>query len=124
MEEAIENLPEGLRALIEEIPVIVLDCPTDEMLKSMGIGPEEFEEARAEFCGLHTGTAITERSLTYTDLPSDIHLFRTGIVELAGGWKQPEADDIVYEEIMVTLLHEIGHHFGLDEDDLEELGYG
>ena len=43
--------------------------------------------------------------------------------EFAGGWDQPDADDIVYEEIVITLLHEIGHHFGLDEEDLARLGY-
>ena len=67
---------------------------------------------------------MTERSVEHTlDLPEDIRLFRSGIVSLAGGWDQEEADDVVYEEIMVTLLHEIGHHFGLDEEQLDELGY-
>jgi len=45
----------------------------------------------------------------------------TGILELAGGWEAGE--DVVREEIRITLLHEIGHHFGLDEDDLAGLGY-
>lgn len=122
MEEAIENLPPSLRELIEEVPVIVLDRPTPEMLRSLGIPPDD-TTAASELCGLHTGTALTERSVTRDDLPSDIHLFREGIIDLAGGFEGDGADDAVYEEIMVTLLHEIGHHFGLDEDDLERLGY-
>ncbi|MBY0307630.1 MAG: metallopeptidase family protein, partial [Phycisphaerales bacterium] len=69
-----------------------------------------------------------------------IHLFREPIVEHAlefrGGtdplplnaprprWGDtPHDDGDVYEEIRITLLHEIGHHFGLDEDDLDRLGY-
>ncbi|QOJ00753.1 MAG: metallopeptidase family protein [Phycisphaeraceae bacterium] len=122
MEEAIEDLPPSLRELIEEVPVIVLDRPTPEMLRSLGIPPDD-TAAASELCGLHTGTALTERSVTRDDLPSDIHLFREGIIDLAGGFEGDGADDAVYEEIMVTLLHEIGHHFGLDEDDLERLGY-
>ncbi len=122
MEEAIENLPPALADLIEEVPVIVLDCPTPDMLRSIGIDPGD-SKAADELCGLHTGTAFTEASVERPELSSNIHLFRNGIVDLAGGWDQPDADDAIYEEIMVTLLHEIGHQFGLDEDDLERLGY-
>ncbi len=122
VEEAIDNLPPALAKLLDEIPVIVLDTPTPEMLRSLGIAADAVE-AISELCGLHTGTAFTDSSVEQPPLTSDIHLFRDGILSLAGGWASPEADDLVYEEIMVTLLHEIGHQFGLDEDDLERLGY-
>ena len=92
------------------------------MLKDLGIDPSD-PDAADEICGLHTGTAITEQSVERPDLPTVINLFRRGIVSLAGGWDQAGADDEVYEEVRTTLLHEIGHHFGLDEGDLEELGY-
>jgi predicted Zn-dependent protease with MMP-like domain len=48
-------------------------------------------------------------------------LFRVGILEQAGGWEAGE--DAIVEEIRITLLHEIGHQFGLDEEDLRRLGY-
>lgn len=126
-DEAIEDLPAGVRGLLEEIAVIVLDRPTAAMLRDVGIDAAA-EGVGDDLCGLHTGTAITEKSVEVTgDLPTSIHLFREGIVNLAGGWGQEmsedEVDDLVYEEIMVTLLHEIGHHFGLDEEDLAGLGY-
>lgn len=118
MEEAIEQLPENIRSLLEESPVIVEDAPPAHILREMAI------DDPTELCGLHTGTAITERSVEHGhDLPEEIRLFRAGIVKLAGGWEQDDADDRVFEEIWVTLLHEIGHHFGLDEDDLDRLGY-
>jgi predicted Zn-dependent protease with MMP-like domain len=124
LEEAIENLPPGIGKLLDEVPVIVLDRPTPELMLELGIPPERHEEEATMICGLHSGEAFTERSVAHApEGPNDIHLFREGIIELAGGWDQDEADDIVYEEIMVTLLHEIGHQFGLDEDDLERLGY-
>ena len=110
-----------------EVPLIVMDRPSPAMLKDLGLAgprPPGEEDPADEICGLHTGTAITERSIERTgELPTQIHLFRAGIINTAGGWSQPQADDAVYEEIMVTLLHEIGHHFGLDEEDLADLGY-
>ncbi len=124
MEDAMAGLGERIDGLLEEIAIVVLDEPTPEMLKDLGIDPAD-PEALDELCGLHTGTALTERSITVdADLPTTIHLFRRGIVSLAGGWEQANADEEVYEEIRITLLHEIGHHFGLDEEDLDQLGYG
>ncbi len=122
MDDVVDSLPAKVKALLDEIAVVVLDEPTAEMLKDLGIAPGD-REALDELCGLHTGTALTERSVEQGDLPTMIHIFRRGIVSLAGGWEGANADDEVYEEIRVTLLHEIGHHFGLDEGDLEELGY-
>ena len=123
VEDAIEALPRRVRELLDEVPVVVLDQPDDTMLRDLGVGAGD-EEALDEICGLHTGTALTERSVAHShDLPTVVHLFRRGIVSLAGGWESPSPDEDVYEEIRTTLLHEIGHHFGLDEDDLADLGY-
>ncbi len=123
LEEAIEQLPPGVRSLLDEVPVVALDRPTPQMLRELGVDPSD-DEAALEFCGLHTGVAATERAADRSgELPSEIHLFREGIIDLAGGFDQPDADDVVYEEIMVTLLHEIGHEFGLSEEDLDQLGY-
>jgi predicted Zn-dependent protease with MMP-like domain len=123
MDDVMESLPRRLRALLDEVPVVVLDQPDPDMLRDVGIDPAD-EGAIDGLCGLHTGTALTQRSVAHShDLPTVIHLFRRGIVSLAGGWQAPSADDEVYEEIRTTLLHEIGHHFGLDEDDLADLGY-
>ncbi|MEX2219086.1 MAG: metallopeptidase family protein [Phycisphaerales bacterium] len=123
VDDAVEALPRRVRDLLDEVPVVVLDQPEPVMLKDLGIDPAD-DAAMDELCGLHTGTALTHRSVEHhADLPTVIHLFRRGIVALAGGWGQPAADEEVYEEIRTTLLHEIGHHFGLEEDDLADLGY-
>lgn len=133
VEEAIGTLPDRLHELLDEVPVVVLDRPTAEMLKDLGIDPRD-TEAALELCGLHSGTPDTEASVEMPSLTSNIHLFREGIISLAGGWEPragagddddtgPGGEDAVYEEIMVTLLHEMGHQFGLSEDDLRDLGY-
>jgi predicted Zn-dependent protease with MMP-like domain len=121
VEEVIEDLPEALRELIEECPVVAEDRPSAKLLRELAkeFGEESIEPD--ELCGLHTGVAFTERSVEHAELSSEIMLFREGIVAQAGGWAR--GDDAVYDEIRITLLHEIGHQFGLDEDDLERLGY-
>lgn len=118
-EEALAELPGPLHAYLDEAPVVLDDRPSPEMLASLGMAPGDL------LCGLHTGVALTELSVEHSGVPTDvIHLFRDGIVSAAGGWDGPDADAAIYEEVMITLLHEIGHHFGLDEDDLDALGYG
>jgi predicted Zn-dependent protease with MMP-like domain len=133
LEDAIESLPPRVRALIDEVPIVVIDEPSPEMVRQLIVdGVLEPGADGLDLCGLHTGIGITERtiedptgfgSLDSTGAPEQIHLFRRGIIDLAGGWNEPDADDIVYEEIRITILHEIGHHFGLDEDDLDRLGF-
>ncbi len=129
MEQVIAALPDDLAVLLREVPVIVDDAPSPDLLAHLrelwqidqSVPDSDF---RLDFCGLHTGRMLTERSVEdASDLPEHIHLFRLGIIEQAGGWTIPDAEDVIFEEIAVTLLHEIGHHFGLEEDDLEELGY-
>ncbi len=130
VEAEIEALPAGIRALLEEVPVIVEDQPDDDTLAAFGMTRDEADE----LCGLHTGVAFTERSVEASgELPSEIMLYREGIVAEAGGWEQREDDatdetprgglEAIREQIRITLLHEIGHQFGLDEDDLDRLGY-
>jgi len=136
LEEAIGALPARLRALLEEVPLIVEDRPSKEMAAQLAaeFGETDVEEFAATLCGLHTGTPLTERSVEApwqgeALYPDHMHIFREGIVRTAGGWEPQgdetaeDVDDAVYDEIMTTVLHEIGHHFGLEEDDLRELGY-
>lgn len=141
LEDVIAGLPRRVAALLDEVPVHVLDRPSGAMVEQLRrdgtLGPDE---DGADLCGLHSGVALTERSVedpggwgADIGVPEHVHLFREGIVSLAfenlgiedgaDGWSHPEADEEIYEEIRITLLHELGHHFGLDEDDLDELGY-
>jgi acetylglutamate kinase len=126
-EQVLDALPAPLRERLDEVPVILEDHPGPETLRSLGMDPEE-----DSLCGLHSGIPLTGRSVSRTELPDVILLYREGILDEAGGW-EPWTDedgtplggtDAVLREIRVTLLHEIGHHFGLTEADLERLGYG
>jgi predicted Zn-dependent protease with MMP-like domain len=127
-EEVLASMPPPIHALIEEVPVALEDCPSPELLRDMGLDPDD----RAGLCGLHSGIPLTDRSVSQSEMPDTVTLYREGIVEEAGGWEEWTDDDgtelggeaRVRHEIRVTLLHELGHHFGLSEDDLRGLGYG
>lgn len=122
LERLLGALPDRVRAVLDEVPLHVMDEPDRLILKDLGIEPADLEDAVEELCGLHTGFMLTERPIELDAvLPDEIHLFRRGIALMAGGWNAD--DETVAEQIRITLLHEIGHHFGLEEEDLDELGY-
>lgn len=132
LEEILADLPDELHLLLEEVPLIVEDEPSPPMVhrlaRSRGVDPRKFGRAmKRQLCGLFTGIPLTERSVNHSGMLSDeIRLFRNGILIAAGfrrAGRNGVADDAIREQIRVTLLHEIGHHFGLDEDDLAALGY-
>lgn len=139
LEDVLDGLPARVRTLIDQVPLVVLDRPTPKMIRQLQEdGVLEPDADPTELCGLHSGTAITDRSIDDPHgwgstlggpdgfAPEQIHIFREGIVALATedqGWDAQHADENIYEEIRVTVLHEVGHHFGLDEEDLENLGY-
>lgn len=127
LEEEIEALPARVRRMLDETPLVVDDAAPRRLLKELGLDPDV-----DDLCGLHTGVPLTERSVTdRPDVPEHIRIFRIGIIDQAGGWEEWTDDDgtelggaaRVRHEIRITLLHEIGHHYGLTEEDLERLGY-
>ena len=125
LDQTIGALPEHLHALLDEVPLIVEDEPGEVMLE------EVFGEAGGDLCGLHWGTALTDRSVEMSaDFPDRMMLFRGPILRMSGyqgagpGGHRGRGLTELRRQIKITLLHEMGHHFGLDEDDLEALGYG
>lgn len=128
LEGVLARLPERVAAVLEEVPLIVEDRPSPAVCRDLGIEDPNSEDA-LDLCGLHTGRAFTERSVEQSgELPNDIRVFREGVIRTAGGWRSLgrgrfSNEGRVREEIRVTVLHEIGHQFGLDEDDLADLGY-
>jgi len=123
LEDQLDALPEDVAEVVAMSQVIVEDEPSPEVLASMGMTQEE----GLDLCGVHEGVAQTERSVEDTGvLPPQILLFRGPIIRLSdyrvvGGVEYNRAE--LVEQVRITLLHEIGHQYGLDEDDLSELGY-
>jgi len=115
------ELPEHLHELLEEAPLIVEDHPSPKLLAELGM---DRSADRHSLCGLHSGLALTERQVDGppAQLPQQLMLFREPIMHLARSIQRGPEE--LRRQIHITLLHEIGHHFGLDEDELEELGFG
>ncbi len=118
---AIDGLPQEFREALNNIEIVVEDWPTEDDLAWFE-EREGLDEGEAEdlLLGLYQGTPLPERTATgYTgSLPDCITLYRAALEEFCEGNEKAMA-----EETRKTLLHEIGHYFGLDEDRLEELGY-
>ena len=116
-EAALEELPKRARLLLSEVAVAVEDYPSHEVLRETGA-------RRDELCGLYTGIPATERSVEHIGTPSDlIQIYREGIFAMAGGARPSVDVRELRQEIRITLLHELGHYHGLEEDELDELGY-
>lgn len=113
-------IPAEFKGHINSIQFLIYDEPPPELIADL---PPELAEFPDELCGLHVGTPITEASVMSPDInPIRVYLFRGALIDLV----EDDPDDSVAalkEEIAITLLHEIGHSFGLDEGDLERLGY-
>jgi predicted Zn-dependent protease with MMP-like domain len=117
--QVLEELPQHVRDKLEEVPLIVEDYPDEDVLEEMGI------DDPGSLCGLHTGIPLTERSVQHSGvIPDTINIYREGVLNqsLDAGGSVDERE--LKRQIRITVLHEIGHHFGLNEDDLRELGYG
>ncbi|WP_167096664.1 metallopeptidase family protein [Mycobacterium sp. DL592] len=101
--DALDLIPPELAAAIDNVVVLV-----------DGRHPEE-----PDLLGLYEGIALTERDSTYAGaLPDTITIYRDSLLEIC----DTEAD--VVEEVAITVIHEIAHHFGIDDDRLHELGWG
>ncbi|OFX33044.1 MAG: hypothetical protein A2Z07_00560 [Armatimonadetes bacterium RBG_16_67_12] len=110
--DALRGIPPDLRRALDNIEVVVDDWPTPEQLADVDLGPDDV------LFGLYQGTPLPERSplLPYT-LPDVITIFQGPLEE------ECESEEEIREEIRRTVIHEIAHYFGIDEDRLAELGY-
>ena len=100
--DALDLVPPKLAAVMNNVVVLVADRhPDDDAL-----------------LGLYEGVALTERDSHYAgSLPDTITIYRDALLDICDG------DEQVVEEVKITVMHEIAHHFGIDDDRLHELGW-
>ncbi|MEU8078129.1 metallopeptidase family protein [Catellatospora citrea] len=102
--DALDEVPEELLNLMRNVVILVED---------------ESPPGEPELLGLYEGHALTARGWDYAGvLPDRITIYRHPILRIC------DTDDDVVEEVAVTVVHEIAHHFGIDDDRLHELGWG
>ncbi|HUU36490.1 MAG TPA: metallopeptidase family protein [Vicinamibacterales bacterium] len=108
--EAIDSIPPRFAEHVRNVAIVIADVPTPELLAEMGIDPPD------TLLGLYEGTPLPERRWDHgNDLPDRVLLFQQPIEEDA------EEDDDVVGVIGETLIHELGHYFGLSEDEIMDI---
>lgn len=113
VEKALEALPAGFAKYLAEVPIEIRARPTPADLQAVGLAPN------ALLLGLYRGHPRTQRSVMQSGtMPDVIYLFQESIELCCNSPAELAA------QVRKTLLHEIGHHFGLNEEELTELGYG
>ncbi len=108
---AIESMPEDIRERLENVDIVVADEPTREQLQSTGLSRNE------TLLGLYEGVPLPNRTQGYSYvMPDKITIFQRPIEASCKNESQ------ITSKIQRVVRHEIAHHFGIDDDRLEELG--
>ena len=101
--DALDTIPSELTNAIDNVVILVADRNEEE----------------PDILGLYEGVALTERDSWYAgSLPDTITIYREALLEVC------ESEAEVVDEVAITVIHEIAHHFGIDDDRLHELGWG
>lgn len=107
VQEAIDQLPRRFARAIQNVAIVVEDKPSDELLDDQDIDDD------GTLFGLYEGTPLTERSGYGNTLPDQITLFQGPIEDAC-----EDDEDEIFIEIGYTLIHELGHYFGMSEEDI------
>lgn len=104
--EALHELPEFFRQRLQNVLIIIQDAPDPQIARELG----------EDLLGLYQGTPLTERSVFHEPLEPDmIYIYQKNIEALA------DSEEEIRRQVRITVIHEIGHYFGLDEAQLEAL---
>ena len=109
--EAFATIPRALSRHVADVAVHVTDLPDDETMEAMEL------ESPFDILGLYVGVSLDQKSVS--DTPSDIdriYLYRRPILDY---WCETEED--LYHLVRHVLIHEIGHHFGFSDDDMDQI---
>ena len=102
--DALDEVPEELLDLMDNVVILVVDDPPAD---------------EPDLLGLYEGFSLTERGWDYSGvLPDRISIYRNPILAIC------DDEDDVIDEVAITVVHEIAHHFGIDDHRLHELGWG
>jgi len=113
VERALRGLPRRFKDKIENVAVVVEEWADDETLQELGIEPPD------TLYGLYRGTDLTRRDSSYANvLPDTIHIYQGPIEEDCADTEE------MAELVRDTVIHEIGHYFGLDDDTMEGIEQG
>jgi len=111
--QVIEKLPRQFREQLDNVEIVVDHRPSEDLLRAEGLDPRH-----DTLYGIYEGVPLPERSLLDPPLlPDKITIFAEPLLQ-----DFPEPEEL-REEIRLTVLHEIAHYFGMEDDEIEDLGY-
>ena len=108
VQQAIDGVPSEYRRLLKNVAIVVEEMPSQDVLDDLGLESED------ELLGLYSGISLEQDSFFSAggQLPAHISIYRRPILRLCRS-----AEEVV-QEVRDTVVHEIGHHFGLDDDEM------
>ena len=107
VEQALERLPDEFQARLQNVAVVIEDWPSRALLRDLDVPEDEL------LFGLYEGLPLTEWGRDdMVRIPDRIRIFQGPIEEACA------TDDEIVAEVRTTVLHEVGHHFGLSDEDL------
>ena len=112
VDRALAGIPDPFRQALREVAIVVEDEPSDAQLRDNGLSVDE------SMYGLYEGVPRTEWAAAYALSPNKITLFRGPLED-----DFPDPAELE-EEVRITVVHELAHHLGIDDDRLDELGAG
>jgi predicted Zn-dependent protease with MMP-like domain len=110
VDEALSTIPMPFAAALDEVAIVIADEPSDDQRRENELGPDD------TLYGLYEGVPRTEWAADWAAVPNRITLFRLPLEE-----DFADPDDLA-DEVWVTVVHELAHHLGIEDDRLHELG--
>jgi predicted Zn-dependent protease with MMP-like domain len=114
VERAFELLPKNFKEAVENVGILVEDFPSDEIVKKMNL------TSRRSLLGLYQGVPLNQRGSWYgmsAVIPDKISLYQKNIEAVC------RTDEHIEQKIAEVLIHELGHYFGMDENEIRSAGY-
>ncbi|MEO7664883.1 MAG: metallopeptidase family protein [Candidatus Limnocylindrales bacterium] len=110
VDRALASIPAPFRDALSEVAIVIEDEPTEGQLEENDLGPED------TLYGLYEGVPRTEWAADWAMAPNRITLFQFPLED-----DFPDPRDLA-DEVRITVIHELAHHLGIDDDRLDELG--
>ena len=108
VEKALDSLPDDFAALLDNVAVVVEEEPSADDLAEVGMEPDEADD----LFGLYQGVNLLERDSAYSALPDRVTIFRGPILRACSSRRE------VVREVRDTVIHELGHYFGMEEEQM------
>jgi predicted Zn-dependent protease with MMP-like domain len=126
LERVLADMPPLVHQLLEKVQLVVEDYPSRKLMQDFGL------KYRDDLCGLYQGEPLIdpkdepdeEEEGEVDEFGDTISIFREGIVAMSRNEREAVSIRELRKQIRITILHELGHHFGMTEDELDALGYG